>query len=325
MIQYIMITNRFGESLTLYTKIPIANGIENKPTQYTDNPKNSKGFILTKVEGLGPVNASINNTELATSDGAIFNSARVGVRNIVLSLLFDLDYDPEELRQLTYKFFSAKNWLDFTISTKNRLCKTRGYVESNTPDIFSKWEGTQISIVCPDPYFHATGTGKTVRTEFTNALFEFPFSNESLNEKLIEFGTILTNNQIFDIVYDGDADVGVIIEIEAETGSLSGEITFANVKTNETMTFDTGKISETHPSLGNGLLEHDIVKIDTRTGSKSAYLTRNGTRYNVLNCVPLDADWFSLHKGLNQFTFNIGSGVANAKITFQNDILYEGI
>ena len=44
----------------------------------------SKQYCLYDIDGLNPVAATINTTEFATSDGAMFNSARIGTRNIVL-------------------------------------------------------------------------------------------------------------------------------------------------------------------------------------------------------------------------------------------------
>ena len=46
------------------------------------------GLIVTSITGLGPVKAEIKCTSIATSDGSIFNSARLGERNIVLKLQF---------------------------------------------------------------------------------------------------------------------------------------------------------------------------------------------------------------------------------------------
>ena len=47
-------------------------------------------------------------------------------------------------------------------------------------------ETTQISIVCPDPYFYSAGPDGTNTTIFygVEPLFEFAFSNESLTESL---------------------------------------------------------------------------------------------------------------------------------------------
>ena len=78
------------------------------------------------------------------------------------------------------------------IETDNRQAEIEGYVESNDPAIFSKDEGSDISIVCPNPFFYSAGKDGINTTIFygVEALFEFPFSNESLQDPLLEMGEI---------------------------------------------------------------------------------------------------------------------------------------
>ena len=110
----------------------------------------------------------------------------------------------------SYKYFPIKKKVTLLIETDNRICETYGYVESNEPDIFSSDETTQISIVCPDPYFYSAGPDGTNTTIFygVEPLFEFAFSNESLTESLIEFGEI-KNETEQTVYYSGDAEIGV--------------------------------------------------------------------------------------------------------------------
>ena len=62
------------------------------------------------------------------------------------------------------------------IETDNRQAEIEGYVESNDPTIFSKDEGSDISIVCPNPFFYSAGKDGINTTIFygVEALFEFP-------------------------------------------------------------------------------------------------------------------------------------------------------
>ena len=82
MIKNIQITSFRNETLT----IELAN------------PEKS-GFAISGITGLGPVKAEINTTENGINDGAVFNSAHVGYRNIVLTLRF-IGTDIETLRQI---------------------------------------------------------------------------------------------------------------------------------------------------------------------------------------------------------------------------------
>ena len=136
MIKSVTVTNYLNQSITLELTRPELSG-----------------FIITSIDGLGPVNATINTTDIATTDGALFNSARVSTRNIVLSVRY-LGTVIEDIRQLSYKYFPVKKKVNLVIETDNRSLEIEGYVESNEPDIFSKEESAAISIVCAFPFFN---------------------------------------------------------------------------------------------------------------------------------------------------------------------------
>lgn len=169
MIKKVIITNYLGESIEFELTNPYKTGI-----------------YVSSITGLGPGKASINTTDIATDDGSIFNSARSEQRNIVMELGFmqvpGITETIEDARQLTYKFFPKKKPMRFYILTDNRELEIYGYTESNEPDIFSKDEKTQISIICPDPLFYSAGEGGTHETVFNGVdfLFEFAFDNNSV-------------------------------------------------------------------------------------------------------------------------------------------------
>lgn len=145
-------------------------GEEVKITLNEEAPEH--GLLLFSMTGLGPAKASVNTTDLVTSDGGLYNSARLDKRNIVIKFRF-AGYI-EETRNLTYKYFPIKKELTLFIETDSKTLRTTGYVETNEPDIFSDKEGCTISIICPDPYFYIAGTNYS-RISGINELFEFPF------------------------------------------------------------------------------------------------------------------------------------------------------
>ena len=134
----------------------------------------TSGIWVREITGIGPGKANINVTDFASSDGGIFNSARSTTRNIVLSLGFvpysvgegpdRKSYSVEDVRRDLYKWFAKKKWIEIiinleqTVENYNAPASIRrinlgcvGWVESNEPNIFSKDETAQISIICPDP------------------------------------------------------------------------------------------------------------------------------------------------------------------------------
>lgn len=199
MIRAVTFTNYLGDSIRLDLARP-----------------EESGFIIKSVTGLGPGKANINTTEIATNDGSLFNSSRMPSRNIVISLAYMWKDSIEDVRQLSYKYFPIKKKLTMLIETDNRQAEIEGYVESNDPTIFSKDEGSDISIVCPNPFFYSAGKDGINTTIFygVEALFEFPFSNESLQDPLLEMGEIKNETEQV-VVYNGDAEIGVTITIHA--------------------------------------------------------------------------------------------------------------
>ena len=301
MIKSITVTNYLGDSIKLELTKPELSG-----------------FVVMSVSGLGPGKGTINATESSTIDGAVYNSARLSSRNIVLSLKF-LGDSIEDVRQRSYRYFPIKGKVTLLIETDNRTSEIEGYVESNEPDIFSKEEGTEISIVCPNPYFFSAYETHTTTFGGIMPAFEFPFSNESLTEPLLEFSTIETRPDRV-ITYTGDIPTGLTIHIRA-SGAASN-ISIYNVGTREAMHIDTDALALL---TGSGLIDGDELVICTVKGSKSVYLNRNGTTTNVLNCINRDADWFQITKGSNIFAYTAETGSNNIQIEIQNRIVYEGV
>lgn len=304
MIRAITFTNYLGDSI----KLDLAR------------PEES-GFIVKSMTGLGPGKASINTTEVATNDGSLFNSSRMPSRNIVISLGYMWNATIEEARQLSYKYFPIKKKITVLIETDNRKAEIEGYVESNDPTIFSSDEGSDISIICPNPFFYSAGADGINTTIFygVEALFEFPFGNESLTENLLEMGEIKNDTERV-VVYNGDAEIGVTITIHAI--GEADTITIYNTGTREVMRIDTDKLEK---FTGSGIVAGDEIIICTVKGSKSITLLRSGKTTNILNCLDKDADWFQLTKGDNIFAYTAEYGSTNLQFRIENQIIYEGV
>lgn len=301
MIKSITVTNPKGESLKMELM----------------NPSTS-GLFITNVEGLGPSQANIITNDLATIDGSIFSNAKQQNRNIVLTLGMWMDEDIELMRQRTYRYFPIKKRVSIRVETDKKIIECSGYVESNNPVIFTEQEYTQISIICPDPYFYDLAD-EIVSFSGVMNLFEFPFSNESLTDNLLEFGTIsLDTRRTID--YIGDEDTGININIQV-LGEVKN-IRINNVDTYEKFIINTEKIkSITGRKLGPG----DEIYISTTKGSKSIRLLRNGHWTNIISAIDKDSDWFQLSVGPNTFNFTAEDGKDNITLTFIYRNAYGGV
>lgn len=304
MIKSITVTNYLGESLKMELARPELSG-----------------FAITSITGLGPGKATINKTEVSTMDGDLYNSARVGARNIVISLRYLMKNTIEEARQLSYKYFPLKRNIKLLIETDKRKAEISGYVESNEPDIFSKEEGAVISIICPYPYFYSAGSDgmNTIVFSGVEAMFEFPFSNESTSEDLIVMGSIQHKTEQL-IRYLGDTEVGIVIKMHA-VGEVRN-VVIHNVTTREIMRIDTDKLEA---FTGSTIEAGDEITIVTIKGQKSITLLRDGVEINILNCLDKNVNWFSLHKGDNIFAYTAEYGNANLQFKIEHRTIYEGV
>lgn len=302
MIKSIKVTNPKGESLVLDLFHP-----------------EKSGLIVRSISGLGPPKANINSTDLATADGALYSSARASTRNIVFNLQFMFAPTIEDSRQLTYKYFPLKKLVKIEVETDNRSLETSGYVESNQPDIFSKEETTQISILCLNPFFYDPDPSVTQFATVTPT-FEFPFSNESTTENLIEFGTINLDTRST-IDYVGDVDTGVLITIHA-LGSVSGYLTIYNVETQEKMVIDLAKIKTL---IGKDYGSGDDIIISTVSGDKYVQVLHDGKYTNAIAAIEKLADWFQVSVGRNIFNFTVTKGIENLVMSFSYRNAYGGI
>jgi len=286
------------------------------------NPEKS-GFLVFNMTGIGPEKAELRMTDIVTADGGIYNSSRLPSRNIVMSVRFFSweDKTVEEIRHESYKYFPIKKPLTLFIETDNRIGEIVGYVEANEPVIFSRETHTQLSIVCPFPYFYDGSADGNNITAFSGVepLFEFPFSNESLTEPLLIMGSIQVHAEGV-VVYSGDSEVGVVITIEALGPARN--ITLNKVDTRERMFINTTKLQQ---MTGSGIVAADSIIITTIKGRKSIFLLRQGRLTNILNTLDKGADWFQLAKGDNLFAFEAEEGIENLVFRIENRTLFEGV
>lgn len=302
MIQAITVTNPKNESLRM---------VLNKPELC--------GIAIKSIDGLGPPKSKINYQELATIDGGLYTSSRAEARNIVFELMpLDIPVSVEDNRRKTYRYFPLKKKVKVMVETDFRVLQCEGYVESNDPDIFSNEETISITVVCPDPWFYSTGDSSTVFSG-VEAMFEFPFSNESLTENLIEFGNIqIDTNAKLD--YDGDIDTGVYITIHVLDSAE--DITLQNVQTREYMKVNTSVIQTL---TGHPLQPLDDIEISTVPGNRYIRLLRNGTYTNVISALDRNSEWLMISAGMNIFTFTARNGAEKLYVSFTYRNTYGGI
>ena len=303
MIKSITVTNHMGESIKLELTRP-----------------EKSGFIVLNAEGLvEPVKANINTSKVAATDGALYNSAYLDVRDITLELQYleSSDETAEDIRLKSYKYFPEKRRIRIVTETDRRIVETYGYVEHNKPTVFSDSVGSTITILCEDPYLYNATPNITLFSGVTPK-FHFPFSNASTTEPELIFGEIYRHTEAV-IYYDGDSEVGVYINIHA-VGDVTN-LTIHNVSSRQKMTIDTTKLAKL---TGSGIIAGDNIVIETSRNKKKITLTRDGVDINIMNCLDRGTDWITLTKGDNIIAYTADVGNTDLQFTVTNKIAYEG-
>lgn len=263
-----------------------------------------RDMAVTNTEGLHPPGADINMDPLALSDGAVFNSSRVGTRNIVITIYFL--QNPEDCRHELYKIFKPKKAVRIYYTNNTRNVYIDGRVESCVVNPFSKMQNAQISILCPEPYFRNITEDITDFLAVTPAL-EFPVE---FPEEGIPFSTIEAYAEK-SVINSGEVETGVVIEFQARGAVINPA--FYNTTTGEAFL------------LGFTFQAGDAVRISTIDGSKRATLTRDGVEINLLNYIVQGSSWFKLRIGDNIFSYTVATGTEYMEVRFVTTPLFEGV
>lgn len=304
MIYTIIATNAKGDSVELDLANPWAGGI-----------------AVTGASGLGPADGTINTVNFATSDGALFNSSRIKSRDIELNLKF-LGSDIEAVRHHLLRYFRVKHPITLDFITDYRHTYITGHVEKNEINIFSKEEGADITIVCPNPFFRLRDPAKgknSVRFTTSTPSFEFEFQDPNTDSPTLIFGEMTSTGETV-VVYEGDADASTVVDIQF-LGPATG-VKLYNTTTQTRINIDTNEIARL---LGSTIRAGDRLSISSGVGDKYVRAYRDGKLYNALSALDKDSDWIFLTPGDNLITVRADTGIDNvsAIISFEN--LYESI
>ena len=281
--------------------------IENKNGAMLTLTGREDRYQVISIRGLNPTDAQINTTKTAGMDGAQFNSARLNVKNIVITL--QLNGDVERNRLELYDYFRTKEWCRFYYSSDSRAVYIDGYVETVECDLFSNGEKMQISILCPRSYFSALNE---IVTDISNTvkLFSFPFSI-NVGEP-VPFSEYITNRK--STIYNGSGgEIGMIITVTFKAAISS--IVIKNTMTGDEIGFNY----DFHDA--------DIITIDTRPGEKRVALLRNGSEINLFPALIAGSKFLQLAAGTNTFGYVVDGGAADeaVEISFAYRYQYRGV
>ena len=271
-------------------------------------------YQVIGIEGLNPPKSNIFHTEVSGMDGSKMLSSKLETRNIVITV--KINGNVEKNRINLYNYAKSKHYCKVWYKNGMRDVYIEGWVESNECNLFSESEQMQISIICPDPYFQSA---HEIVTDVSMVLgaFEFPFAygskgieHNTITDDAIDF-SIYMEDRIVNIINDGEEETGINVKITA-TGSVTNP-TIYNVDTRE------------YFKLNIGLIDGDILSIDTNRGHKSVKLSRGVDTTNVINKVIRNSTWLQLNKGDNLITYDADEGVSDMLVIFTHRSKYQAV
>lgn len=268
---------------------------------------NDAGVRLVSTVGIG-FGADVGVTELYDYDGSMFQGSRLRQRGISLVVRYiGARWLHEAHKGRLLRLLGNKGEIRLRYVT-DRLdvyidCRTE---QADTPPNTYPMV-TQISLVCPDPYWRTSGDN-TVMLAGTISCWEFPFE---IPPEGMEFGRIKAE-LITEVYNGGSADSGAVWTITANTPCSNPKI--ENIVTGEFM------------QVACEMQRGDVLEICTEQGKKSIMFTRGEVTQNYFNYRVNGFSFLGVARGLNIFKYTLDDGDEHAvDITCRFDKKYGGI
>lgn len=272
----------------------------------------SSGIAVKEITGLGPVKTELSLERYALIDGAFLKGARVGTRNVVLTLI-PVGDDVQTERRKIYNFFPVGETITFGVVTSQVAVKSSMIVESVEPNIFSERQEIGVSLIAIDPYWRSNSPSITGLVGFNDVtpLFQFPFSSSD-NPKELIFGD-LSNTSGKDINYLGDAETGIVI-----TFSFNGNVSNLTVIN---QTYDEAMIINKVKDFYRG----EQLVLDTRPAKKSVKHIAGGKESFITGVLDIKSQWIKLHPGINTIGLQFVGNPNDMDISIEYETLYRGV
>lgn len=258
----------------------------------------SSYYAITDIDGFDPPEAVINTTRNAGYDGAIYNSAYMASRTVIITLAVNAPCAENRIR--LYRYFKVKSKVRLRYVTVQRDLSVEGYVQAIDVAYFGKKQTVQITVYCPEPAL--SGDEKTVTLTNVESLFQFPVKFDAP----IPMSNAIAINE-YNIYNAGDLKTGFRVEIEA-TGTV------VNPKIIDTNTLDMLSFNLT-------LADGDQLRIVTEQGKKGAWV--NGV--NEIGCINPGSKWLDLRPGDNVLLVLADSGDLNMRTSISLTEKFEGV
>lgn len=245
-------------------------------------------YACKPIEGLGPVKSEISTTVLPLEGGGESNSAKDGMRNIVLTVEFKPEYSLDStvtaLRHKLLDVWTPGNEVELDFETAGgKTYRIKGDVESHEPLIFTKDPTVQISILCADPYFR------------------------ELNEPIVTKNIPINGPPLIVVEFDGNVKWGFDFEVEILEPPANGVITLQQLPQRDA----------NYLSVAYSFLTGDKLKFSTVKGRRLVTLTRGGVTTNVLGYFSGSLTELRMENGKNYFSLANVNYTKNVRFSYE--------
>ena len=242
---------------------------------------------IRDIQGLDPVKAAVNTSPFGSVDGAAYLGSNVPIRNIVLTLRPNPNWDDwtyEKLRRLVYSYFMPKLLTQLVFYSDDiPPVEIFGYVEDCNVNPFSKDPEIQVSIICPDPYFTALDATVVLGQS----------TRDNSNPTIIE--------------YNGSIEAGINVEVTRVSDPAP---TFIGIQIGDP-SIQTFRVTASVNSTQYFVMNSTAGQRYAQTISLST-----GVISNLLSKILEGSTWPTLQLGTNKFSIITDQGVQNWKLTY---------
>lgn len=248
------------------------------------------------IEGIG-IEKEVNSSSIAGYDGSVITSTSTPEREISLSISIP---NTTESRLKLVSVVSGYGSLFVDDKFIDGFVSGIDYSDTSALSI-----NAQISIICPDPYFHNKDQESKIMASVT-PLFRFPhlFNGDFMLSKVAE--SVIDN-----FFNKSTVDVQPIIYFKANSA-------LANPSIMNVSTYEKSK-------LLISMSANDVIRIDTRIGKKTIHKITNNGETNIFNCIAGDFKFLKLYAGDNWLKYDADTNPNGLQVTLQWTVNYGGV
>ena len=239
------------------------------------------------ITGLDPVKGTVNTSPFGSVDGAAYLGTTVLIRNIVLTLHPNPDWDRwsnEALRRLLYSYFMTKLETRLIFYSDDMPpVEIYGYVEDANVNQFAQDLEMQVSIICPDPYFTA------------------------VDPTVVTGSATRDNSNPVEIIYNGNIATGVNVQLTRNSDPTPTSIGVQIGDPSLSYFNVAAGVDATKYFLMNSLIGNKYVQNVSLT---------SGAITNLLAKVQDGSSWPILQPGSNDFSVITNQGGQDWQLTY---------